>query len=362
MGLAQVARSARSALLEAVHPARLLLAAKTALAVGAAWLIAPLLPGVTDDYPYYAPLGALISMYPTLMSSVRSSLQTLLGLSVGVGLAAVVVLTVGPSVWSVAIAVGVATLISGTGWFGVGKEYIPIAALFVLIIGGANADDYSLGYATQMAVGITIGLVVNMVFPPAPLDAGARIDAFQRRLANHLHDIGDAVAESWPPQHEGWDRESGALAETNRSLRDALAEADDSRRGNPRAWRRHSDRQEQHAQLERLGEIAYQIRDISGCLGDTIWDRPGALPLDAEIVDPLSRACHAVAEYLEDRTHAGEDDQLAARASDAVDQLVHAVHTRSIDVDLILGPGVLTAMHLQRILLIAEQTSDDPES
>ncbi len=50
-------------------------------------MIAPHMPGVTDQYPYYAPLGALLSMYPTLMGSAKSSLQTLLGLATGNGLA-----------------------------------------------------------------------------------------------------------------------------------------------------------------------------------------------------------------------------------------------------------------------------------
>src|SRR6478736_1096262 len=62
----------RSALQAATRPARLLLVAKTALAVGIAWFIARYMPGVTDEYPYYAPLGALVSMYPTLMGSVKS--------------------------------------------------------------------------------------------------------------------------------------------------------------------------------------------------------------------------------------------------------------------------------------------------
>ena len=128
------------ALHDAVRPARLLLVAKTALAVGLAWTLAPHMPGVTDEYPYYAPLGALVSMYPTLMGSVRSGLQTLLGLATGIALAAIVVLTVGPTWWTIPAVVGIGVLVSGTGWFGAGREYVPMAALFVLIIGGQNAD------------------------------------------------------------------------------------------------------------------------------------------------------------------------------------------------------------------------------
>lgn len=352
----------RPSLRGAVSRARLLFAAKTALAVGVAWLIAPHMPGVTDEYPYYAPFGALISMYPTLMSSFRSGLQTLLGLGVGIGLAALVLLTVGPSVWSIVAVVGIGVLVSGTGWFGVGREYIPMAALFVMIIGGADAEDYSLGYVTQTAVGVVVGLLVNVIIPPAPLvsEAADRIDAFQQRLAAHLDDMAAALSEKWPPERDGWMQDAGALAETSRSLRDALAEADESRRGNPRAWRGRADTSGEHARLEVLVEVVHQIRDVSGCLSDTINDRPSAFPLDPELVEPLSHACSAVADLLS----GGEDDlaRLHARAAEAVDALLRAVHARSIEMDAVAGPGVLSAMHLQRILGMLEPADDDGDA
>ncbi|MBM7466566.1 FUSC family protein [Microbacterium esteraromaticum] len=342
--------SIRPSVRGAVTRARLLFAVKTALAVGTAWLIAPHMPGVTDEYPYYAPFGALISMYPTLMSSFRSGLQTLLGLGVGIGLATLVLVTVGPSLWSIAAVVGLGVIVSGTGWFGIGREYIPMAALFVLIIGGADAEDYSLGYVTQTAVGVIVGLAVNLIIPPAPLvsEAAARIDAFQQRLAAHLDDIAAALTEKWPPERDGWMQDAGALAETSRSLSDALAEADESRRGNPRAWRGRADTSDEHAKLEVLVEVAHQIRDVSGCLSDTINKRPSSFPLDPELVEPLSDACSAVADLLGgDPEEAGE---LHARASEAVDRLYRAVHARSLEMDAVAGPGVLSAMHLQRIL------------
>lgn len=359
-GSARATRAIGGSLRAAVLPARLLFAVKTAAAVGIAWLLGSLLPGEADDYSYYAPLGALVSMYPTLMSSVRSSLQTLLGLAVGVGIAAVVVLTVGPSLWSTVVAVAVGTLISGTGWFGIGREYIPMAALFVLIIGGTDAEDYSLGYVLQMAIGVVVGLGVNLLIPPAPLvsEAVERIDAFQHRLAEHLHDIADAVADAEPSDHGVWEQDAHSLAETSRTLRGALAEADESRRGNPRAWLRHTDTSREHARLELLAETAYQIRDISGSLSDSILERPSGLPLDAGIVEPLSDACRAVAELL-----AADDDLPRHRqaATDAVQELLHAVHRRSIDTDAVTGPGVLTAMHLQRIVQLLEPDEDDED-
>ncbi|SEB36712.1 FUSC family protein [Microbacterium hydrocarbonoxydans] len=353
------------ALHDAVRPARLLLVAKTALAVGLAWTLAPHMPGVTDEYPYYAPLGALVSMYPTLMGSVRSGLQTLLGLATGIALAAIVVLTVGPTWWTIPAVVGIGVLVSGTGWFGVGREYVPMAALFVLIIGGENADEYSLGYLVQMGVGVVVGLVVNVVIAPAPLTlaAAARVEAFRLQLSEHLHDIGAAVSESWPPEHQQWAEDAASLADTTAELRAALSEADDSRRGNPRARGRRGETQHIHEELSRLDRIAHLIRDISDEIADTIWDRPGALVLDPALPDPLSAACHAVAEVIaQDDPATSEDHRERAEAARAIRLLLETVDDRTLAARRSMGPGVLTAMHLRRILIVSGHREPDEEA
>ncbi|WP_050723394.1 FUSC family protein [Microbacterium sp. GCS4] len=340
---------------DAVRPARLLLVAKTTLAVGLAWVVAPHMPGVTQEYPYYAPLGALVSMYPTLMGSMRSSVQTLLGLATGIGLATIVVITVGPTWWTIPVVVGVGVLLSGTNWFGAGKEYVPMAALFVLIIGGQNADDYSLGYLTQTAVGVTIGLLVNIVIAPAPLTlaAAARVDTFRDQLSTHLHDIGNAVTESWPPEHQQWADDAASLAETTSGLRAALADADDSRRGNVRARGGRGETQHVHAELASLDRIAHLIRDISDATADTIWDRPGALRLDPALPGPLAAACHAVADVIAQREpDSAEAHRVRADAARAVRLLLETVDDRTIEARRTMGPGVLSAMHLRRILIL----------
>ncbi len=339
----------------AARPDRLLLAAKTALAVGIAWIVGHWMPGSTDQYPYYAPLGALISMYPTLMGSARTAAQTLLGLAAGAGLAALVIVTFGPNVWTVPIAVGIGVLVSGTGWFGAGQEYVPIAALFVLIIGGPQADDYSVGYIAQMGVGLAIGLIVNFAIAPAPLTAhaAARIDAFQAQLADHLRQIADAVAEPWPPEHDSWARDAGELDETARDVRLALSEADDSRRGNPRAWRQRHSTDREHGRLEMLDSVAHHMRDISRALTDTIWEHRTGMPLDPAVTAPLAEACAAVAEAVERADDDSSDgNRSRAAAARAVRQLVETVDQRSIDTRQAMGPGVLTAMHLRSILVL----------
>ena len=339
----------------AFHSARLLLAAKAALAVGIAWALAPHMPGVTDEYPYYAPLGALLSMYPTLMESAKSGLQTLLGLVVGIGLALAVVATVGPNWWSIPLVAGIGVLLSGTGWFGVGREYVPIAALFVLIIGGQDSDDYSLGYLTQMAVGVAVGLAVNLLIVPRVLTgvAAARVDSFRGQLARHLREIGDAVSDSWPPERDGWVRDAAALADTSRDVRQALDEADASRKGNPRAMRGRHDTSGVHARLESLDLIAVRIRDISEAVADAIWERPGGLGLDAKLAQPLSEACRRVADCIErDADDSADAHRSRESAARAVRILLEAVDEVSVSSGQTIGPGALICMHLRRILLL----------
>ncbi len=86
---------------------RLQLAGKAALAAGIAWSVAPFIPGPAANYPYYAPFGALICMYPTVAGSAKQGLQSLVGLAVGVGLAFSLVSLGRPSPISVAVLIGV---------------------------------------------------------------------------------------------------------------------------------------------------------------------------------------------------------------------------------------------------------------
>jgi uncharacterized membrane protein YccC len=349
-----VADHVRQAWQQAVTRPRLLLAGKTALAVGISWALAPHMPGAVDEYPYYAPLGALLSIYPTLMGSVRSGVQTLLGLVVGIALATLVVATVGPTWWSIPVIVGVGVVLSGTGWFGAGREYVPTAALFVLIIGGNQADQYSLGYLAQMGFGTAVGLVVNVLIAPQVTSAAAatRIDAFQRGLADLLRNIGEALLEPWPPEHDAWARNTDRLEQTAQSVRQALLEADDSRRGNPRALLHRRDSRSDHERLETLDHIVFHVRDISGALADTVWNRPGALRFDSELAVPMSAACRAVADAIEQHgTEGVPGHRVLGDATRALRLLVEAVDQESTLRGQAMGPGVLTAMHLRRILM-----------
>ena len=194
---------------------------KAALAAGLAFFIAPFMPGSAAEYPYYAPLGALVAMYENVSGSMRQGVQTLVGLAFGIGLAFMLFSLGEPTPLTVAVVMGLGVILAGLPRIGSGSDWIPTAALLVLLVGGHNPDKFSFGYLVQMAVGVTVGIIVNLlVFPPLHFKAAAlSIAELRLALARQLSEMGKALRETWPPEHENWSRRSETLALGTRSVR-----------------------------------------------------------------------------------------------------------------------------------------------
>ena len=71
--------------MQTIRGARILLALKTSLAVALSWVVAQRMPGVIDDYPYYAPLGAVIAVHPTVADSAAAAWRTVVAILLGFG-------------------------------------------------------------------------------------------------------------------------------------------------------------------------------------------------------------------------------------------------------------------------------------
>ncbi|WP_241972727.1 FUSC family protein [Cryobacterium cryoconiti] len=332
---------------------RIVQALKAAVAVAIAWTIAPLLPGVADDYPYYAPLGALVSMYPTLMSSVRNALQTLGGLTVGILLAGLVIILSEPNVFTISLAVGVGAVIAATGWFGANREYIPVTALFVLIVGGPNADGYSIGYLVQMTLGILVGLAVNLVFfPPLALEAvGHQLTRFRCTLADHLSEVAEALADSWPPEQDGWASRSQDLVAVGRAVRAAVSHADDSRKGNPRARTNQRNLRSDYDDLAALENVTFHVRDLTEVLAGAVWGLPIQLELRPEMRPALSRTLQTLAALLKDWDPDDGEQTAFAEADAALKDLMAELDERRGSAPATsLGVASTVAMDVTRIL------------
>ncbi|RWZ68205.1 hypothetical protein ELQ92_02945 [Labedella populi] len=303
----------------AVRPARLLHAGKTAFAATIAWFLGGLLPGETADYAYYAPLGALIAMAPTLMDSMRSSVQTVAGLALGVVVAWGLIAAAAPPWIAVPVALFVGTALAGLTVLGPGKDYVPIAALFVLIIGGANANDYSIGYIAQMGLGMVIGIAVNLlVFPPLRVDDSAMALSALRRTGGRTL---EAMAESLSTGGDGsgWEHELLTYESRLAEAATAVREARDSRRANPRARWMHYDVDEDLDDLAALRRCRVHLEAMGAVLRGSEHDRPLAELADAATRAPAAELIGGLARFMErwDEERAGSPGSENHVASEA---------------------------------------------
>jgi hypothetical protein len=301
--------------------ARLLLAFKAAIAAGLAWLVAQAVPGAAAHYPYYAPLGAVIATGPTVLHGIREGLRTLVGLAVGIALGLAVIAIGGPHYLTVPIAVAVAVLAAGFRFVGQANTWVATAAIFVLLIGGTDPTDYSIGYLVQMLVGAAVGVGVNMLlFPPlAVRDADSELRTVQHHLADHLERLGKALdnddidAGSWATRLDELQAEAV-------SARAAVRRADESRRGNPRAARRNV-LDEVDTDYHRLRSLERALFALTDLIDIVARASPVTEPfggLDHDLVPAFSDALRRVADAVRP-SNAGADDHEQAAGDDVRD-------------------------------------------
>ena len=329
---------------------RLELAGKAALAAGIAWTVAPLMPGPAAEHPYYAPLGALVSMYPTVAGSMRNGLQSLLGLALGIGVAIAVASFADVSALSVAAVIGIGVLVGGLPGKPTAADWVPLAALFVLVIGGRSADDFSFAYMLQMAVGVGIGLAVNwLILPPLRFRGIAaassrHVDALSRQL----DEMAAALVESWPPDHEEWAGRDAQLAETASQVRAAVHEAEESAKANPRRRRHPRDLDEDFRDLRALERMTFQVQDITDVLASVIWEERAGTSIPVGLTDELAGALTSTADLVRGWGADDVGDRLE-RAQGAVDRLSSALRAAATE-DASVNATASLAMSMRRII------------
>jgi hypothetical protein len=350
----RLGRAAAERTRRALAAPRLQLAAKAGLAAGVAFLIAPHMPGAAANYPYYAPLGALVVMYENVAGSMREGLQTLVGLAAGIALA-FVLLSLGATPLSVGLVMALGVLLSGLPRVGAGRDWIPTAALLVLLVGGSNPDDFSYGYLLQMGVGVAVGVAVNLlVFPPLHFNAAAlSLAELRLALARQLTDMGAAVHEKWPPEHEDWSLRSDELARSARSVRAAVQRADASREANPRRRFHPRDVDLDYRNLRDLERITFYIQDMTEVLAEVIWNKELPFTIPMAHSEPLAKALTAVGEVL--RAAAEEDDDRRRELKQEAHRAVDALRASILDDDADTGApsaaeSILLSLH--RILRV----------
>jgi uncharacterized membrane protein YgaE (UPF0421/DUF939 family) len=279
---------------------RLLLAIKTSLAAVLAWYLAPLIPFTEDQYSYYAPLGALVTMHPTIARSARVGGQVLMGLALGIALSlcGIGALRLGvPGGVVLGVVIGVGVLLGGWRLLGAGGDWVALAALFVLLAAGGDPEGFSISYLGTTAFGVIVGIAVNLiVVPPLYLRrASERLSALRDTVTDVLDDAADAVA------HDRIDAERFSaglvtLAQTRSAVTADVDEADESARANPRRRRHQGEREENTRRMEALERAAFLTRDLVDLLLELQATDEGSLT--AQVRDELSRAIRCASDLL----------------------------------------------------------------
>ncbi|TKJ22193.1 hypothetical protein [Blastococcus sp. CCUG 61487] len=327
----------------ATHP-RLGLAAKAALAASAAWVLVQLIPGPGADYPYYAPLGAVLATSTTLAGSARESAQAVSAITLGAAVALAADGLLGPNVVAIATVIAVGVLLAGWERLGSSSSWVPTSALFVLIIGHANPFHYVLGYAGLTLLGALVGVAVTAAFPPLPLTpASVQLGRLRQTLAEQLDDVVDGLQQEHPPTEDEWRGRMHAVEPVLTQMRAAVREADEARRGNRRAGRYRGTAERLYQQARALERLAFLIEDLTRLIAETEIAENEDVALGPSLRPAAARALAGLADVLRSVEGATADDEATERAYDALEQLVAALrHTRATtDEDLFAAGGIV---------------------
>jgi len=266
------------------------LAVKAAIAAVGAWALARYAVGQSG--PYFAPLAALLGVYPTVARSLTEGIRYVAGFLLGVALAVPAGILLGPEMAAIAIVVIGGVLISGWQRLGDQGTQVTFTALFVLLLGGHQPLHYVTHRMVDVGIGVATGLAVNVVvFPPLQLrPAEHAIRQWGESIARALEDLSGAAADlDADTVVKSWPRHDRQLSEAARRARAATRNARESLRWNPRARARRSVPRPDGAVLDSLEELTARTRAVARSLPDiAAADRPGEEGADRTDQDQAS--------------------------------------------------------------------------
>jgi uncharacterized membrane protein YccC len=285
--------------------------AKTALAATLAWELSIVL--LNSTIPALAALGAILTVQVTVKQTVTFGIQQVVGVTVGVGAAVVLVNFVGVHLWTVAVVILAALVVGNLLRLGRQVNQVAISALLVLALG----SGYGGIRLIDTLLGAVVGVLVNaLVAPPTHVQSAAA------EIARVAEDIGLLLADMGRGLRAGWDRGAAAgwlrrareLGSARARAGDAVRQGDESLVYNPLA----RDEAELVARLTEahtaLEHVATQLRGIARALADLHGD-PTAEPVLDALADPMEQSGTAVAAFGRLQTGGGREE--LQRAHDA---------------------------------------------
>jgi Aromatic acid exporter family member 1 len=249
-----------------------------------AYLLALQLPGASAR-DVVAPLAALLVVQATLYHTIRSAIQRVVGVTAGV-LAAVAVSAYVPFSWWV-----LGLLIAGALALGLVLRLredtleVPISAMLIFAVDSHAAATSRI---TETLVGAGAGLAAGLLFAPLRVQpAKDAIGDLSRQMAELLTAMADGLAADPDPQQAaGWLDRTRALRGEIERVDDALGQAEESVRLNPRRLRFPDPAAGLRDGVDTLERAATDLRVLARSIADSAR-------LDSEdspVKDPDTRA------------------------------------------------------------------------
>lgn len=340
---------------------------QTALAAGLAYFLAKLLLG--HPQPFFAAVAAVVTLGAAVGWAVNRAMQVIVGVSVGLVIADLLVLFVigtGPAQLAVVLVLAMGAVV----FFGGGPLLLTQVAISSIIVVTVEASQkgFSLDRVFDAMVGVGVALVFGVLFP---IDPEKRIVRTARPVLSDLANIlEDATAAL-----EGRDREKAgeALSEAREAddrvdeLRAAIEAARDTARLSPVRRRSMENLKTYLTAAEGLDLAVPNVRVLSRS-ALRLLRRGEAVPdaLTTSVLD-LSRSVRALDSYLAGEARDTDDVRryalAAARgATDVLDEhrnlatsaLIGQVRTTAVD--LLMASG----MDYDSALDALEKAAGDP--
>src|SRR6476469_155082 len=243
----------------------------------AAFVVAQVL--FPDTVPILAPLTALLVVEVTLKDIVTSGVQRIASVTAGVLLAVGFSAIVGLTWWSLGALIALSILVGQLLRLGPHMLEVPISAMLVLAVGGAQAA--ATDRIVETLIGVAVGLAVNLIVPPGIGDESAAraVHRFTGQLARLLQTASTELAEPIGEQQAiRWMDDARRLSRNVPEIDRALRQAEVGRRLNARALVEPDTGGNLRAELDALEHTTVTVRSMFRSIQDGVRDHPTVDP------------------------------------------------------------------------------------
>ena len=226
----------------------------------------------------------------------------------------------------IGLVVGAGTLVGSWKRVGAMGSWVPVSALFILIVGRTDTDGYVLAYLGLTAVGAGVGVLVNVVAPPLPLVATRRIqESLRDVIADQMEGLARGLRRDSLPTADEWHEGAYRMEERADRARDLVAQTQDAAGMNWRVRRWRDATSDLLRQDEALGEMAFVLRQLVALLSREEHADLEEVALGPTLRPAASEALDAAAEALRSVEGAYAAPEPHARAVGAAEKLAQQI-------------------------------------